>query len=146
MKVIKCTHCNRDKSEQLFNIFRGKRNNTCIECRTKNNEWYAQDKGHRKTRAKIYYLKNKDRVSEYRSDRRLKVKYSLTRQDYNEMFKKQNSKCEICKQEFKTLCVDHDHKTGKIRALLCRRCNLDLQVIENKEFVLKAQSYLKSMI
>ena len=42
-------------------------------------------------------------------------------------------------------CVDHNHETGKVRALLCRRCNLDLQVVENIEFVQKAQSYLESM-
>jgi hypothetical protein len=46
------------------------------------------------------------------------------------MFDDQQGVCAICKSEgdgkWKKLCVDHDHKTGKVRQLLCRRCNMIL--------------------
>jgi hypothetical protein len=46
------------------------------------------------------------------------------------MFDKQDGCCAICKQHqvcFKnTLCVDHNHVTGKIRKLLCNDCNKGL--------------------
>ncbi len=64
------------------------------------------------------------------------------------MLKKQDGKCAICKKvetsvnkktnKFKDLSVDHCHKTGKIRGLLCSRCNSglgffkdDLEIIKN---------------
>ena len=59
-------------------------------------------------------------------------KYGITREQYDEMFAAQNGVCAICgttdpsngsrKRLFS--CVDHDHKTGKVRGLLCSRCNL----------------------
>ena len=46
------------------------------------------------------------------------------------MYDVQNGVCAICKKsgdgKWKKLCVDHDHKTGKVRQLLCRRCNMIL--------------------
>lgn len=53
--------------------------------------------------------------------------YNLTNLDYNRMFEQQEGKCLICgkhQSEFKRrFNVDHDHKTGKIRGLLCFKCN-----------------------
>jgi len=56
----------------------------------------------------------------------LKYKYGLTYQDYVAMLKKQDGRCAICYGKNKhsyALAVDHNHKTGKIRALLCNSCN-----------------------
>lgn len=54
----------------------------------------------------------------------LKRKYGITLDEYNDMLKTQNGKCAICHEEKnETLCVDHDHKTGKVRGLLCTHCN-----------------------
>lgn len=62
------------------------------------------------------------------------------------MLSEQESACAIC---FKNqsdlplrLAVDHDHKTGKIRALLCHSCNARLGVLESKVFVRAATAYL----
>ncbi len=67
---------------------------------------------------------------------------------YNEMFVKQKGKCAICNKhqsEFKrSLAVDHDHKTGKIRKLLCVKCNAGLgQFNDNVSLLNSAISYLK---
>lgn len=146
MTIIKCKHCKKEKQEFNFALFRGKRNKTCRECRAKNNLWYSQDVNGRKTKAKEYYRKTKDKVAQYRSDLRLNRKYSLSRNEWTTMLANQNNKCLLCEYDFTKVkpCVDHNHKTGKVRALLCRECNLKLQVIENKNFVKKAQIYLES--
>ena len=146
MVDIKCTTCKKNKSEASFSIFRNKRNKTCKECRTKNNLWYSEDRNDRRTKAKTYYLKNKSRVAEYRSILRLDRKYSLTKEAYKEMLLRQKD-CPICGISFTKVkaCVDHSHKTGNVRGLLCRICNLRLQVIEDKNFISKAESYLNSM-
>lgn len=51
--------------------------------------------------------------------------YGLTLDSYTEMLQKQDSRCAICKEQ-KTLVIDHCHKTGKVRGLLCIGCNTGL--------------------
>jgi len=146
MIVVKCAKCKKLKSENDFGIFRGNRNKTCKQCRAINNQWYSSDKNQKKTKARDYYLKNKDRIAEYRSKNWLKLKYSLSKTDYKKMLESQNFKCAICEISFNEVkpCVDHNHDTGNIRGLLCRKCNLKLQPLEDVEYRIKAESYLKS--
>ena len=80
--------------------------------------------------------------------RDLKYKYGLTELDYNKMLIEQGSRCGICSRhqtEFdRNLSVDHDHKTGKIRKLLCMQCNQGLGLFrEQPELLAKAIDYLK---
>ena len=56
----------------------------------------------------------------------LKHKYGLTHEDYERMYQAQDGRCAICKQPFDNLCVDHNHKTGRVRGLLCVPCNAAL--------------------
>lgn len=54
--------------------------------------------------------------------------YGITGDDYATLLKRQGGKCAICRArpKSKRLAVDHDHKTGAVRGLLCSRCNHDL--------------------
>ncbi len=73
-------------------------------------------------------------------ERNLRNNYGLTLEDYNIMLFQQGYVCAVCKQEEtvidhytqqpKSLSVDHDHETGKVRQLLCTTCN---QVLGNIE-------------
>ena len=78
----------------------------------------------------------------------IKCKYGIVYEDYLSMHREQEYRCKICKRhadEFKKkLVVDHDHKTGKVRALLCTNCNSQLHVLENKELYDKYMNYLNS--
>jgi hypothetical protein len=63
---------------------------------------------------------------------------------YLKELKKQNGKCKICDNVLTKPQVDHDHKTGKYRALLCIPCNSGLGIYEiNKE---KFEMYLNGVI
>ena len=61
---------------------------------------------------------------------------------YLSLLKKQKGKCKICKHEDK-LVVDHDHKTGKVRGLLCASCNIALgRFNDNLNIMKNAVKYL----
>ena len=58
--------------------------------------------------------------------------FKLKLDDWAQMYEDQDGRCAICRQpetrEYATagvceLCIDHDHDTGKVRALLCDACN-----------------------
>lgn len=72
----------------------------------------------------------------------LMYKYGLTSAEVDEMAKRQEAKCAICK-ELKPLVVDHSHVTGKVRELLCHRCNLLIGHLErSKDLLNDAFTYL----
>jgi hypothetical protein len=51
-------------------------------------------------------------------------RYGLTTEDYETLLERQKGLCCICEKSFhKNLYVDHNHLTGKVRGLLCARCN-----------------------
>lgn len=90
-----------------------------------------------------------------RRRRSLKQNFGITLERYEEMHEAQNGLCAICdkpeatKNNFDTgvrrLAVDHDHATGKIRALLCSSCNTLLgQANDSPALLGKAIEYLKS--
>ena len=51
--------------------------------------------------------------------------YGITEEEYLALFDAQKGKCAICGglPQKKRLCIDHDHKTDRIRGLLCPQCN-----------------------
>lgn len=103
----------------------------------------------RARRAKLNRFENPDlsRASNY------KYNYGITLEQYEEMLKAQNSVCFICEKEetatykntgrLKNLAIDHCHKTGKIRKLLCSNCNLIIGKLEDKFYLIdKMRAYL----
>ena len=99
---------------------------------------------------KEYYFKNRDKKLKARKllymntpydvrlakNSRLKHAYKITVEDYDKKLKEQNYCCVICnkhRDKFKrNLSVDHNHKTGEIRGLLCVICNTNVGVVEDK--------------
>lgn len=110
--------------------------------------------------SKEYYKANKQKALEYNSlnkewQYRLRIfrRFGITPEIYDEMFKTQGGLCAICHQpETKklkgkviSLAIDHNHKTGKIRKLLCHKCNVAIGLLdENKDRILNCHKYLES--
>lgn len=77
--------------------------------------------------------------------------YGITGPEYATMLTKQNYLCAICQGPEKRkrngkqmrLCVDHDHRTGKIRGLLCSACNMVIGKLESPELLRRAAMYLE---
>lgn len=64
---------------------------------------------------------DKDRKKDYR----LKKRYGITLEQFNSMLKAQGGECAVCKVlfEHRRINTDHDHKTKRVRGLLCYYCN-----------------------
>lgn len=73
--------------------------------------------------------------------------YGLTNDEFDSMLKKQHHKCAICgTKDWGRLSpsIDHDHTTGKVRALLCNRCNRTLGLAgDSTQLLNKMIKYLK---
>lgn len=99
----------------------------------------------KRLRQRLAYHANKDR---HRKNS-LKRKYGINLDDYNKMLQEQNGSCAICfvkveDTKKKYLCVDHNHLTGAVRALLCDPCNSAIGFLkEDQEVILRAAEYLK---
>ena len=91
-------------------------------------------------KSKIYKEKHKDKIKNWR----LQKEHHITIQEYKNMFIEQEGKCAICGKKFNYLCVDHDHNTGKIRGLLCHKCNLVIGYAhENIRTLISAAKFLE---
>lgn len=60
--------------------------------------------------------------------KRLEKTYGIDAAEYDRLFKLQGGRCAICRNLSRSIrfAVDHDHETGAVRGLLCKRCNHDL--------------------
>ena len=132
----KCSDCGIDKPLVDFTP-RADRNGTpraqCKRCIS----------GYRKSR----YSSFEDTRAAYRASGR-KFRTGVSQEDFNQMFEHQNGCCAICKrhqsESKRTFSVDHDHKTGLIRGLLCNECNLFLGLAYDSTSILaSAIEYLK---
>lgn len=111
-------------------------------------------------RAKLYYNANKPEIletlkekyknnPEFFKDKHYRQNYKITLDEYNNLFKLQNGKCVICgthqSQLTRKLSVDHNHKTQKIRGLLCNNCNHGIgKFMDNIEYLKNAIEYLST--
>lgn len=92
---------------------------------------------------KEYYARYKDRIGLRRRREKLKHRYGLSEQDFENLKESQNNCCIGCNKEV-LLCVDHCHKTGEIRGLLCRTCNAAIGLAkEDVEILKNLVSYLE---
>lgn len=134
VRAKKCSKCGKKKP---FNAFHKRtdrddgRQNFCKPC---SNEKSKQHKA-------------KEGPKELQRDSSYKRKYGITTKEYESMLTKQDNKCNICKRSARPerrLAVDHCHVTGKVRGLLCQKCNMSLGLLKDSEENLKAAlTYLK---
>jgi hypothetical protein len=151
---------------QLVALDSGAHNNDLSASTTRSNynkaqqrAWYLANSEKKKKYAKEYYAKNRNEKIEfakkYRAENphitlasRLRCNYGLTLQQYENMLSAQGNKCAICSIELtgekKTTKpnVDHCHKTGVVRGILCGVCNTGLGHLERDGFLSAAIKYL----
>jgi hypothetical protein len=72
-------------------------------------------------------------------------RYGITPERQEEMRAEQGNKCSICEEEFTgSPHTDHDHKTGRVRSLLCGKCNQAIGLLdEDPTRMRKAADYIE---
>tara|TARA_X000000368_G_C22663084_1_gene550524 strand:+ start:144 stop:602 length:459 start_codon:yes stop_codon:yes gene_type:complete len=91
----------------------------------------------------IKRIKKKDRTHPHiKREQHLKRRYGISLQEYTEMLDRQGNCCATCGSKepggkWKSFAVDHDHKTGKVRGMLCKSCNIALGEVDDSLTTLK---------
>lgn len=114
----------------------------CKKCRKEYNiSHYNRNRQKIQKVHRKYQKKNNDRIYKQRKESgkdweyKLKHLYGLSLEEYNNMLNKQKNKCLICGIN-KKLDIDHNHKNGKVRGLLCQKCNKGIGLLKENELIL----------
>ncbi|KKM66510.1 hypothetical protein LCGC14_1480460 [marine sediment metagenome] len=137
----KCTQCKKKKDLSEFYKKQHAKDGLTYWCKSCHNSWNREHYHKPEIKRKI-----SKKQKEYFRNVKLKQRYGITIKDWDRMFVEQEGCCAMCgKHQSKldiSLCVDHNHKTGKVRGLLCQQCNAKLAIVEDKQFCAIAQRYL----
>jgi hypothetical protein len=106
-----CSVCSRLLPLPAFSKAKGKRKGRCAECKECRKEYKSQTREHNRW------------VTLYRL-------YGMTKEQFETTLKSQQGRCKICGTDTPgqhgVFVVDHCHETGKVRGLLCSRCNTSI--------------------
>ena len=154
MQSKKCPHCKKEKPSSDFHTLKDRKIGwLCKPCYKKYDK--ERQKKYRKVNRKKKIEQSRKR---YKADPEkfrgygLKKNFNMSLEDYNKLWTSQNGLCAVCDQPetavwrgiIKHLAVDHDHKTGKIRGLLCMKCNQALgHANDDVEILLNMVEYLQ---
>lgn len=128
-----------------------------LRIKTRRRAYYLKNKDRMNQQSRAYYSKNKQKCLLQNRVRRLKNpdyetkrKYGISFKDFDDISQKQDGKCLICQKSshlsgrYGKLQIDHCHKTGGIRGLLCSSCNRGLGFFKDDVTIVKrAVKYLK---
>ena len=128
-----CKFCLKIKKAQYYQENKAK-------LQAKQKEYNAINSKQNAKRSKNWKLKNPDKVKQYRLN-----KYGITLDHRNNLLKIQNSCCAICGTKIKgQINIDHCHKTGAVREILCSPCNFLLgNCKDNIDILQNAIRYLQ---
>lgn len=128
----------------------------CFTCKTEKpvSEFYKSNVKYYSSACKICNKERKNSWSKTDEGKlsatktKLKQRFGITLEEYETLLTLQNNQCLLCGtskcDSGHKLSIDHCHKTGKIRGLLCKACNVGLgNFKDNQEALAKAIEYLK---
>lgn len=99
-----------------------------------------------KAQGAAYRANNKSKIQQKDMRYRVQKRYGIAADVYEAMVIEQDGKCAICRQPDprRLLSVDHNHKTGKVRGLLCHSCNVMIgHAKDNPTLLETAAAYLR---
>lgn len=119
-----CPCCREEKPTTAFSKNKNKKDGLAYKCKECHNK-YNREIWYKKNRAKQIESSNKYKQAH-------KEKYTAYRLGVSEeeviKATSDNNCCEVC-GTCEDLCIDHDHDTGRVRGVLCRKCNTALGML-----------------
>lgn len=110
-------------------------------------EYNAKNKEKVRAYARARYAKDRDRLRAKAEAQRLKDRYGITVQEKDALFAAQGERCAGClsdKPHSRGWHVDHSHDDGRVRGILCARCNHTLgHAKDNPETLRRLADYLE---
>lgn len=144
-----CSNCKIEKTLECFSKANTTKKGYRSHCKQCDREYNSQDHVRERFRINSRRFRAKLSPDEYKRKNReawRRWRYKISTQQYEEMFRKQNGSCAICGYQYtdgRILQIDHDHKTGEVRGLLCKKCNTYIGMIkENIEIIDRMKNYL----
>lgn len=128
-----------------------------VSRREYNRKWKQKNRQRVADSMKKWRQKNREKINAYQRQNRHKYrtyhrrfwlnrKYGIALGDFNAMLLAQGMLCALCRKSCATgeaLCVDHSHETGKVRGLLCRKCNTGIGLFyEDPRLLRRAEAYI----
>lgn len=140
---------------EIDKLIKNKATKKCCSCNQVLwvNEFYVKkDKGknkHFRFNSPCKVCAHINRNIAYQKAYQRRIKYNMTEEEYQFRLQTQNYSCAICHRHVddckKELFVDHCHKTGKVRGLLCNKCNSGVGFFNDDiSTIKKAIQYLKN--
>jgi hypothetical protein len=132
IQAKRCTTCKETKRLSEFYVQRRRRDgrqSVCMLCQSAYSRKNWNNNRHIRSPKRAEYRRT--HTHEYARQRLVRM-YGITADDFKEQLKSQNSKCAVCKKQLELSIhglpsrlahVDHDHKTGRFRGILCSGCN-----------------------
>jgi hypothetical protein len=161
----RCSKCKSEKPAEAFGRKADQAdglNRWCRDCcRAKDKRYYNGNRELVKQRARASWRKHREKRLAYhrslphrnpeefqRRNHKTHIfrDYGITAEQYADLNRKQDGLCAICKKPetrqnkngtIRPLAIDHDHKTGHIRGLLCSRCNLGIGYLQDSTVLLQ---------
>ena len=116
-------------------------------------DWHVENREKLKQQKRDWYYQNKEKAREQQLKSYRQRTYGVSQDEYMEMLEEQDYVCAICGKpeclvnpsgETRPLSIDHCHDTGKVRGLLCNRCNILLsRARDSVEILANAIEYLR---
>jgi hypothetical protein len=139
-----CGKCKKIKSLDDFYRMRKTydgRHTVCkVCCKMTTDRWKIEHREQVRAIKRSWEKKNAFRIASRKRERR----FGLAPGEYSKMLQIQNERCAICNGSMNPVHLDHDPITGKIRGLLCPRCNHGLGKFHDNPTMLSAAiSYIE---
>ena len=150
-----CKDCLVDKQIEDFYKHKNSKDGYSHRCKKCDNKrtrlWQINNKEKAALNTKRHREKYGKEYKEKTRNYKYIINYGITLDDWKRLLEDQNYRCGICfkhsSEETMNMVVDHDHKTGVIRGLLCRNCNTALGLLKDSvENMKSAIDYLESTI
>lgn len=136
-----CSKCKEEKPKSSFRSRGGKQKHLlksyCNACLYQDHKRWTED--------------NQGLVREYRAKDKWTLKkrcarHNITPEEFWSIYEEQDGTCPICDKaiEAESSAIDHNHKTGEVRGILCKSCNRAIGLLgDNPDNLSRAESYLR---